>query len=187
MYIAKAKRKENIAEYLLYLWQLEDLLRAIGLDEAGIYDQLVATRKDLDEEQKQQLYFWYIDMVNLLKSEGKTKNGHMEHTLHLIQDLNDLHLRLLKLPVGKEYAELYRTAQPEIEKIRASLGNPDMSDMEVCFRALYAVVLLRLKGGDENGAYIRDVLEVISPLVAKLTQIYHQVERGEIDLFKGAE
>ena len=26
MDIAKAKRRENIAEYILYLWQLEDLL-----------------------------------------------------------------------------------------------------------------------------------------------------------------
>ena len=28
MDIAKSKRRENIAEYILYLWQLEDLLRA---------------------------------------------------------------------------------------------------------------------------------------------------------------
>ena len=29
MDIAKAKRKENIPEYILYLWQLEDLLPAL--------------------------------------------------------------------------------------------------------------------------------------------------------------
>ena len=29
MDIAQAKRRENIAEYILYLWQLEDLLRAL--------------------------------------------------------------------------------------------------------------------------------------------------------------
>ncbi|MBR2242341.1 MAG: DUF4924 family protein, partial [Prevotella sp.] len=28
MYIAKELRKKNIAEYLLYMWQVEDLLRA---------------------------------------------------------------------------------------------------------------------------------------------------------------
>ena len=32
MYIASQKRKENIAEYLLYMWQIEDLIRANGLD-----------------------------------------------------------------------------------------------------------------------------------------------------------
>ena len=29
MDIALAKRRENIAEYILYLWQIEDLLRAL--------------------------------------------------------------------------------------------------------------------------------------------------------------
>ena len=32
MYIASRKHKENIAEYLLYMWQIEDLIRANGLD-----------------------------------------------------------------------------------------------------------------------------------------------------------
>ena len=29
MDIAKSKRRENIAEYILYLWQLEDLLHEL--------------------------------------------------------------------------------------------------------------------------------------------------------------
>ena len=32
MITASQKRKENIAEYLLYMWQIEDLIRANGLD-----------------------------------------------------------------------------------------------------------------------------------------------------------
>ena len=32
MLIANKKRKENIAEYLLYMWQVEDLIRANGCD-----------------------------------------------------------------------------------------------------------------------------------------------------------
>ena len=32
MIIAKQKRKENIAEYLLYMWQIEDLIRANNFD-----------------------------------------------------------------------------------------------------------------------------------------------------------
>ena len=31
MKIASQKRKENIAEYLLYMWQIEDIIRANGL------------------------------------------------------------------------------------------------------------------------------------------------------------
>ena len=32
MLTASAKKRENIAEYLLYMWQIEDLIRAFGLD-----------------------------------------------------------------------------------------------------------------------------------------------------------
>ena len=73
MFIAKQKRKENIAEYILYLWQLEDLLRALDLNADRIYRQLIEPQTQLNEEQKQALLFWYIDMVNLLKSEGKSE------------------------------------------------------------------------------------------------------------------
>ena len=39
-----------------------------------------------------------MDIANLLREEGKEEKGHLEHTLHLIGDLNDLHLQLMKLP-----------------------------------------------------------------------------------------
>ena len=32
MIVAKQKRKEKIAEYLLYMWQVEDLIRANQFD-----------------------------------------------------------------------------------------------------------------------------------------------------------
>ena len=99
MYIAQKKRKENIAEYILYLWQLEDLLRALQFSPEAIYSQLVA-KSALDDVSRQQVFFWYMDIVNLLRKEGKEESGHLEHTLHLIADLNDLHMRLLSLPTG---------------------------------------------------------------------------------------
>ena len=32
MYIAEQLKKKSVAEYLLYMWQVEDTLRAYGLD-----------------------------------------------------------------------------------------------------------------------------------------------------------
>ena len=105
MYIAQKKRKENIAEYILYLWQLEDLLRALQFSPEAIYSQLVA-KSALDDASRQQVFFWYMDIVNLLRQEGKESSGHLEHTLHLIADLNDLHERLLVLPAGEKYRKV---------------------------------------------------------------------------------
>lgn len=186
MFIARQKRKENIAEYILYLWQLEDLLRALEFNPDRIWCEIVEPQKELSDEQKQMLFFWYMDMVNLLKSEGKAEHGHLEHTLHLINDLYDLHLRLQKLPVGKEYVRCFARLAPELPRLKSILGKGEMNDMEICFRALYSVVLLRLKNNDgRDTAYINDVIELISPVVALLARIYKQVETGEIDLYKG--
>ncbi|MBQ1485634.1 MAG: DUF4924 family protein, partial [Muribaculaceae bacterium] len=49
MIIAKQKRQENIAEYLLYLWQVEDLLRACNLDIDKV-EKAVIGRYDVDDK-----------------------------------------------------------------------------------------------------------------------------------------
>ena len=182
MYIAQKKRKENIAEYILYLWQLEDLLRALQFSPEAIYSQLVA-KSALDDASRQQVFFWYMDIVNLLRQEGKESSGHLEHTLHLIADLNDLHERLLVLPAGEKYRKVFAALAPEMPALRVKLGKTDVSDIELCFRALYAVVLYRIKGDNSHEEGIRNVIDLISPVIAELASVYRQVERGEVDLY----
>lgn len=183
MDIALSKRKENIAEYILYLWQLEDLLRALQFSPEAIYSTLIAPRKELNEQQKSAFLIWYMDLANLLRQEGKEEKGHLEHTLHLIQDLHDLHLHLMKLPLGEHYRATVARLEPELPKLRAVLGNPGMSDTELCFRALYAAMLYRIKGQGDRSA-VSDTLEFISPVVAELAALHGKVERGEEDLYK---
>ena len=183
MDIAKAKRRENIAEYILYLGQLEDLLRALQFSPEAIFSTLIAPRKDIAEEQKHIFLLWYLDLATLLQQEGKEEKGHLEHTLHLIQDLHDLPLQLMKLPVGEHYRRTFARLEPELPRLRAVIGNPGMSDTELCFRALYAAMLYRIKG-EGNKSAVSDTLEFISPVIAELADLYGKGERGEIDLFK---
>lgn len=183
MLIAQAKRRENIAEYILYLWQLEDLLRALQFSPEAVYSQLVAPMA-IDEEQKQAVFLWYMELVNLLREEGKEQAGHLDHTLHLIGDLNNLHLQLMKFPVGEEYRRRFAALAPELPALRAKLGNRDISDIELCFRALYAVMLYRIKGDASKEKEIGEVIGLVSPVVAELAAMFGKVERGEVDLFK---
>lgn len=183
MDIAQQKRKENIAEYILYLWQLEDLLRALQFSPEAIYATLVKPRH-LDSQQEQLLLAWYMDIAHLLEQEGKEKSGHLDHTLHLISDMHDLHLRLMnQQEVDVMYRQRYTVLTQYLPTLRSLLGkDSDMSDTELCFRALYAAMLYRIKG--EGESVVADTLEVISPFVATLTDYFHKVEKGEIDLFK---
>ncbi len=181
MDIAQAKRKENIAEYILYLWQIEDLLRALQFSPEAVYSQLVGPR-DMPQEQKRVFLMWYMDIADLLRKEGKEQSGHLDHTLHLIADLHNLHLQLLSLPVGREYREKYARLAPYIPTLRTILGREATNDTELCFRALYAAMLYRIKGEGEKA--VEDTLEYVSPAIAELSAMYRKVERGEVDLFK---
>lgn len=182
MYIAQQKRKENIAEYILYLWQLEDLLRALKFSPEAIYRSLVEPN-ECGEQQKQQIFMWYMSLVGLLKEEGKEEGGHLAHTLHLIADVENLHLQLLELPAGAHYRTVWAPLKEELSRLRIVLARDGVSDIELCFRALYATMLYRIKGDDSKAGAIEDVVTLISPAIATLADMYGKVERGEIDLF----
>ncbi len=190
MDIARNLRQQNIAEYILYLWQLEDLFRSLQFSPQAIYSQFVAPRTDLSSADQEALLAWHGEFCELLEREGKRASGHSEHTIHLIADLNDLHLRLQKLPVGARYRTLWSTLQEPLKDLRAAIAEGssinELSDIELCFRALYGAVLYRLKGESGRGA-VEDTLAYISPVIAELAKIYGQSERGEIDLFQGAD
>lgn len=182
MLIALQKRRENIAEYILYLWQVEDLLRALQFSPEAIYSTLVARIEGADEQQKENIFNWYMQIVELLRKEGKEAQGHIDHTLHLVNDLHNLHLQLMKLPVGEHYRATYARLAAELPRLRTIMDNDDMSDTELCFRALYAAMLYRIKGSGERA--IEDTLAVISPAIGELAAIHGKVERGEINLFE---
>ncbi|MFR9650857.1 MAG: DUF4924 family protein [Rikenellaceae bacterium] len=186
MDIARSLRRTNIAEYILYLWQLEDLLRSVQFSPEAIYTKFVQSRTDLSPEQQHALLSWYVELGELLEREGKREIGHSDHTLHLIADLNDLHLRLQELPIGARFRTLWVTTKEALPDLRAAIGDndklSDISDVELCFRALYASILYRIKGVDGRNA-VEHTLAYVSPLIAELAKIYGEVEQGEIDLF----
>ena len=80
MDIAQAKRRENVAEYILYLWQIEDLLRALQFSPEAVFSQLVALR-NLGEEQQLVYLQWYMELADLLRQEGKEEQGHLDLSL----------------------------------------------------------------------------------------------------------
>lgn len=183
MYVAQQKRKENIAEYILYLWQLEDLLRALQFSPDAIWRHLVEP-SGRNELEKQQLLIWYTELGNLLKSEGKTEGGHLDHTLHLIGDLQSFHSQLIAIPEGAQYKAAFEALKEELPRLRIVLAKDGMSDMELCFRALYGVMLYRMKGDTERGEVLAEVVGMISPVLALLADAYGKAERGELNMFQ---
>ncbi|MDE5646898.1 MAG: DUF4924 family protein [Muribaculaceae bacterium] len=147
MYIASQKRSQNIAEYLLYMWQVEDLIRAYHLDMDLIRDNIIA-RYSLDDSQRKQLVEWYESLIDMMRRENVTEKGHLNINSNVLHSLVDLHHTLLKDPRFPQYtAEFYKTL-PYIVEIRSKAGENKPGEIETCLNALYGMLLLRLKGSD---------------------------------------
>jgi hypothetical protein len=169
MLIAKKKRKENIAEYILYMWQIEDLLRALNFDKNLIFRTLVAPL-DLPDDKKREVMYWYCGIIDLLKEEGKETVGHNYHSLYVINDLDNLHLSLLK--EDSKYNSLFDAAKDDIELFKEK-SSKKTSDIEIAFDALYAKLLLKMKheqiSGETSAAFDR-ITAVIAYLSAKFRE-----------------
>ena len=58
MFVAQKLRKESIAEYLLYMWQIEDIIRAYGCSLPVIKKNYIE-RFDFTPEQKDEELDWF--------------------------------------------------------------------------------------------------------------------------------
>ncbi|MDE5664577.1 MAG: DUF4924 family protein, partial [Duncaniella sp.] len=136
MYIASQKHKENIAEYLLYMWQIEDIIRANNLDIDSIKANVI-DRFHLDPLQEKEMVEWYESLIDMMRRENVEKTGHLQLNKNVIIQLTDLHLTLLKDSRFPEYtAEFYKTL-PFIVELRAKAGDKPLGEIETCFNALY--------------------------------------------------
>lgn len=170
MYIASQKRKENIAEYLLYMWQIEDIIRANGLDLDKITVNII-DRYGLDDTQKKEMSEWYESLIDMMRRENVQKSGHLQLNKNIIIQLDDLHHALLKDPKFAEYtAEFYKTL-PFIVELRAKQGDDKLDEIETCFTALYGTLMLRLQGKEISADTLK-ALTQISRFIAMLAHYY---------------
>ncbi len=180
MLIASQKKKENIAEYLLYMWQIEDLIRAYKFDLDAI-DTHIVRKFDQPEEKKKEILQWYESLIDMMRREGVTENGHLQLNKNVIIDLTDLHLRLMKSTKEPFYtAEFYKTL-PYIVELRSKAKDNVKGEIETCFDALYGVLMLRLQG-KEISAETQKAVAQISRFLAFLSEKYKQDRNNELDL-----
>lgn len=178
MIVASKKRKENIAEYLLYMWQIEDLIRANGLDMDKIRTNII-DRFDLDEGQRREMTEWYESLIDMMRREGVAEHGHLQMNKNILNQLVQLHQALLKDPAFPEYtAEFYRTL-PYIVELRGKAGENQVGEIETCFTALYGMLMMRLQQKETSEA-TRNAIAQISRFIALLSKDFHLDEEDKL-------
>lgn len=143
MFIAKSIREKSVVEYLLYMWQMEDLIRAYGCSLTRIRREYI-DRFDYTDQQKDEEEDWFGDLIRMMNQEGKREKGHLAINEVLLQDLGDLHVRLLQSTRFPYYSAEYYRVLPFIVELRQK-GDKEIGEVETCLNALYGVMLLRMR------------------------------------------
>ncbi len=177
MYIAKKLKGENVAEYLLYMWQVEDLIRANGLDIDKI-DSVYIARFGLTDENRTEMRQWYSDLIDMMRSEGVEEKGHLQINRNIIILLTDLHAELLKSSKHPFYSAAYYKALPFIVELRNKSNGTDKPELENCFDALYGLMMLRLQK-KEVSAETQRAMDDIAKLIGLLSDYYKKERNGE--------
>lgn len=181
MIIASQKRKENIAEYLLYMWQIEDLIRANGLDADKIKANVISRFPGLSDREVKEMTEWYESLVDMMRREEVTEKGHLQMHRNIINDLARLNNEVLADPDPKfeDYRKEFYKTLPFIVELRARSGENKAGEIETCFNALYGVLLLRLQGKEISKETL-DAVTQISRFVAMLAKYWHLDEEDKL-------
>lgn len=171
------EKKYNIAEYLLYMWQIEDLLRAYSLDidliQKSIIDPVYETERERSNARN-----WYEGLVMMMKSEGVQERGHLQINKNIIIELTDLHLRILKDSTESEYIGVYYNTLPYIVELRSKAANKDVVELETCFTALYGYLLLKVQK-KEISKETQAAVTQITALLRLLSKKYREMDMKE--------
>ena len=143
-------KKDNIAEYILYLWQMEDYLRA--------FPQNAEATPELH------------DLNEMMHREGIVEGGHWALANNALSELEDLHTTLLNEDA------MYRAAiirlQPSLNLLKAKTDRPTMSDIEACLVLLYQIMMLRLQK-KEITPETASVQQQATQVLTFLSRTYH--------------
>ena len=180
MLIAQEKRKSNIAEYVLYMWQVEDLIRAYHFKMDLIEEDIISQFRQ-PENIRQEISNWYANLIVMMHEEGIRDKGHLSIVKETITKMNDLHLKLLHRNNDGQYLNYYHQAKINIDELKSKLPDSRTSDIETCLDGLYGLLLLRLKGKEINRE-TETAMQTFSNLLAMLALRFKQVEEGELIL-----
>jgi hypothetical protein len=181
MLIARGKKTENIAEYLLYMWHIEDQIRAFEFDIDRIKQQIIDAHEQPDSV-KIEIRDWYESLIDMMKRENVMEKGHIQLNKNVINELEDLHENLMASSKEKQYKPVYNRALPLILELKATVENAELGTIETGLNFMYGLLMLKLQQKDISPD-TRHAAAIISDYLRLLTLRYQQDKQGELDLF----
>tara|TARA_R110002072_G_scaffold290921_1_gene458776 strand:- start:462 stop:1013 length:552 start_codon:yes stop_codon:yes gene_type:complete len=179
MQIAEQKLKSNIAEYILYMYQIEDVIRAYQFDLDKLMDNYVKPQLP-DESFLAQYRKWYSSLLIQMRSEKIETSGHLMSTKEILIELTYLHNTMLNLTDNDKYKNIFAAANDHIEEFKSKSNLKDKNHVEIAFQALYMKLLLRLQR-KEISPESEEAFDTMRMMLAFLSRAYVRMKAGDLD------
>ena len=179
MLIAQKTLENNIAEHVIYMFQIEDLIRANNFDLDTIINTIIEPQIQ-DEKLLKAYTEWYRGLIKQMKAEGIQKRGHLSEINEILMELLMLHNTLLNILNDKDYKVRFEQAIPALKDFQMKSGTSEMNLIEVGFNALYSKVILKLKGQSFTNS-TEEAFTQISQLLGYLAIYYKKMKKGELN------
>ena len=179
MLIAKRTLENNIAEHVIYMFQIEDLIRANNLDLDTIVNTIIEPQIQ-DQELLAQYTNWYRGLIKQMKAEGIASSGHLSEINEILMELLMLHNTLLNILNDPDYKRRFEKALPALKDFQLKSNQGNVNLIEVGFNALYSKVILKLKG-QSFSASTEEAFDQISQLLGYLAVFYKKMKNGELN------
>lgn len=143
MLIASQKRRENIADYLIYMYRNEALIRSFDLDIKLIKEHVVKNI-EAPELEKQKLTAWYQILIDRMKTDKVEQEGHLQELIDIVKELDVLHEKLKG--EDSKYQEHYNISTNAISKNLKQAKGLITSEIQICLNAMFGYLLLKSQG-----------------------------------------
>lgn len=179
MLIAQQKLKDNIAEYILYMFQIEDVVRAYELDLDRLMSEFVDAQLP-DPSYHEQYLKWYEGIIRQMKFERIEKTGHLHELKDILVELSYLHNVLMNTASDSKYKTLFEAALPFMNEFKDRSNLKDKNEIELAFHALYMKLLLKLQK-KEISAATEEAFDAMRALLAYIAHAYKKMKSGDMD------
>lgn len=178
MIIAKEKRESNIVEYILYMWQVEDLIRAykFNMDDIKVH---VIPQYNLSGDVLKETIEWYDNLIEMMTIEQIKEKGHLQVITNLVNDLNRLHIELLKDAKEIAYRHIYNATLPFINEFDEKTGKTLSNEIELCLTGIYSQFLLKLQGKEVSKG-TQEAIKAFGSYLAFLGGKFHDEQEEEL-------
>lgn len=179
MLIAQRTKETNIAEHVIYMFQVEDLIRANNLDLVEIIETIIKPQIQ-DEELLASYTQWYSDLIKVMKQSRVETKGHIPDVNELLMELLMLHNTLINISKNKEYLAAFEKALPVLKDFQQKSNSGDLNLIEVGFNALYGKMILKLKKKEISEAS-EEGFGFISKMLGLLAHFYTKMKTGDLN------